>query len=427
MQSISRFFPLLSSQANIVITCHQKPDGDAMGSTLGLYHFLIQLGHKVTVISPTNWADFLNWMPGVDKVINYDYNRQKSQAIIDEATIIFCLDFNILHRTKNMETPLAKAKCIKVLIDHHEQPQEEAFDYGISLTSKSSTCEMVYDFIVDAGYKDKINLDVAKCLYTGVMTDTGSFRFPSTKASVHLMVAHLKEIGLEHSEIHSNIFDCSLENRLRFTGFALVNRMEVLYQYNTAIFYIYSQDLRQYDIKTGDTEGLGQPRCSRPSRRRRSACASAPTRSARSRGWPPGCTPTAATSRSCTSSPAVMPCACCCRTWTSHCPRCAVSGSRTQQAQRACRTRLGRRRRCRCRPRGSTGRRSRPGQSRPTTSMSSSSFTVPARNTATTVGKIAGKPPSGRSLLPERPGAEPARSAGTVRAAPRNPKSMSPV
>ncbi len=256
MQSISRFFPLLSSQANIVITCHQKPDGDAMGSTLGLYHFLIQLGHQVTVISPTNWADFLNWMPGVDKVINYDYNKIKAQAIIDEATIIFCLDFNILHRTKNMETPLAKAKCIKVLIDHHEQPQEEAFDYGISLTSKSSTCEMVYDFIVDAGYKDKINLDVAKCLYTGVMTDTGSFRFPSTKASVHLMVAHLKEIGLEHAEIHSNIFDCSLENRLRFTGFALVNRMEVFYQYNTAIFYIYSADLKKYDIKTGDTEGL---------------------------------------------------------------------------------------------------------------------------------------------------------------------------
>jgi phosphoesterase RecJ-like protein len=155
-----------------------------------------------------------------------------------------------------LEKPLENAKCIKVLIDHHEQPQEEAFDYGISLTSKSSTCEMVYDFIVDAGYKDKINLDVAKCLYTGVMTDTGSFRFPSTKASVHLMVAHLKEIGLEHAEIHSYIYDSSLENRLRFTGFALVNRMEVLYQYNTAIMYIYSQDLKQFDIKTGDTEGL---------------------------------------------------------------------------------------------------------------------------------------------------------------------------
>lgn len=256
MQSVNNFFPLLSSPSNIVVTCHQKPDGDAMGSTLGLYHFLVQLGHNVTVISPTNWADFLSWMPGVDKVLNYDANKQKAQGIISEANIIFCLDFNILHRTKNMEQPLTDAKCIKVLIDHHQQPQVEAFDYGISLTTKSSTCEMVYDFIVESGNKDKINLDVAKCLYTGVMTDTGSFRFPSTTASVHYMVAHLKELGLEHSEIHSNIFDTSLENRLRFTGFTLLNRMEVLYEYNTAVMYIYSQDLKRFNIKTGDTEGL---------------------------------------------------------------------------------------------------------------------------------------------------------------------------
>ena len=256
MEAIDRFYPLLNTPSNIVITCHQKPDGDAMGSSLGLYHFLIQLGHNVTVISPTNWADFLNWMPGVDNVINYEQFKHKAQTIIDEAAIIFCLDFNILHRTKHMEKPLAAATCIKVLIDHHQQPAEDEFTYGISLTNKSSTCEMVYDFIVASGHKDKINIDVAKSLYTGVMTDTGSFRFPSTTASVHLMVAHLKELGLQHSEIHSNIFDSSLEGRLRFTGFALLNRMEVLYEYNTAIMYVYSQDLKRFDIKTGDTEGL---------------------------------------------------------------------------------------------------------------------------------------------------------------------------
>ena len=256
MESIECFFPFLNTPANIVITSHQKPDGDAMGSSLGMYHFLLQLGHRVTVISPTNWADFLDWMPGVEKVINYEYNKIKAQDIIDKAEIIFCLDFNILHRTKHLEMPLLKANCIKVLIDHHEQPQEEAFDYGISKTSKSSTCEMVYDFIMDSGHADKINLDVARSLYTGVMTDTGSFRFPATSASVHLMVAHLKNLGLEHTEIHSNIFDSSLENKLRFTGFAFLNRMEVLYEFNTAIIHIYSQDLKRFDIKTGDTEGL---------------------------------------------------------------------------------------------------------------------------------------------------------------------------
>jgi len=256
MQPIAQFFSLLNTPTNIVITTHQKPDGDAMGSSLGLYHFLIQLQHKVTVISPTNWADFLNWMPGVNKVINYDYNKYKCQTIIEEAAVVFCLDFNILHRTKNMEQPLLNAKCIKVLIDHHQQPQEEAFNYGISDTTKSSTCEMVYDFIVASGNAHLINLDVARSLYTGVMTDTGSFRFPSTTASVHLMVAHLKELGLEHAEIHSNIFDSALESKLRFTGFALLNRMQVFYEYNTALMFIYSEDIKKFDIKTGDTEGL---------------------------------------------------------------------------------------------------------------------------------------------------------------------------
>ncbi|MFP5042735.1 DHH family phosphoesterase [Parasediminibacterium sp. JCM 36343] len=256
MQSIEHFYPLLSKPSNIVVTCHQKPDGDAMGSSLGLYHFLTLLNHQVTVISPTNWADFLNWMPGVGSVLNYESNKQKAQEIIDCADILFCLDFNILHRTKHLEKPLTDAKCIKVLIDHHEQPQEEAFDYGVSNTAKSSTCEMVYDFIMTSGYGNLLNIDIATCLYTGVMTDTGSFRFPSTTASVHRMVANLKDLGLQHSDIHSNIFDCSLENKLRFTGFALVNRMEVLYEYNTALMHVYSQDIKRFDIKTGDTEGL---------------------------------------------------------------------------------------------------------------------------------------------------------------------------
>jgi phosphoesterase RecJ-like protein len=256
MQQIQEFYPQLQQPQKVVITCHQKPDGDAMGSTLGLYHFLIQLGHEVTVISPTNWADFLEWMPGVNKVVDFERFREKSIGLINSAQIIFCLDFNILHRTKNMEPYLAAAKCTKVLIDHHEQPQAEAFNFGISSTYKSSTCEMVYDFIMDSHHSDKINLDVATCLYTGVMTDTGSFRFPSTTASVHKMIAHFKELGLQHTPIHDNIYDNSLENRLRFIGFALSNRMEVLYEYNTALMYIYKEDLKKYNIKTGDTEGL---------------------------------------------------------------------------------------------------------------------------------------------------------------------------
>ena len=256
MQPIQEFYPQLNTPSRVIVTMHQKPDGDAMGSALGLYHFLKALGHSVTVISPTNWANFLDWMPGIEQVVDFEKNREKAKKLISETEILFCLDFNILHRTKNMEPFLADATCCKVLIDHHQQPQESEFTYGISDTSKSSTCEMVYDLIINSGHANLLNSEIAECLYTGVMTDTGSFRFPSTTASVHTMVAKLKETGLNHTKVHDHIYDNFLENRLRFIGYALLNRMEVLYEYNAALMYITRPDLNRFDIKTGDTEGL---------------------------------------------------------------------------------------------------------------------------------------------------------------------------
>ena len=142
------------------------------------------------------------------------------------------------------------------MIDHHQQPQVEIFKYGISDVTKSSTCEMVYDFIVGSGHQDKIDLDTAQCLYAGVMGDTGSFRFPSTTLSVHKMVADLKSKGLEHTLIHEAVYDNFLENRLRFLGHVLLNRLQVFYEQNAALIAIPWKDLVKYDIKTGDTEGL---------------------------------------------------------------------------------------------------------------------------------------------------------------------------
>ena len=235
---------------------HQKPDGDAMGSALALYHLLFKLGHKVQVIAPTNWAAFLDWMPGVDLVWDYEKSKLESEACIKAAEWLFCLDFNVLYRTKNMETVLTEAGATKILIDHHEQPQVEAFDFGISNTAKSSTCEMIYDFIKESGHHDKIDPEMASCIYTGLMTDTGSFRFPSTTASVHLAIADLKELGLDHSQVHEYIYDSNSEERLRFLGNALLKRMEVLYEFNTAIMVIPKSDLLSFHTKTGDTEGL---------------------------------------------------------------------------------------------------------------------------------------------------------------------------
>jgi phosphoesterase RecJ-like protein len=256
MQPITELIPLLQKPRTIVIVMHQKPDADAMGSSLGLSHILIALGHQVSVISPTNWAEWLGWMPGAEKVIDYELNTVRSNELLNQADWIFCLDFNVLHRTRKMAEPIRKAHGIRILIDHHQQPESEAFAYGISDTSKSSASEMVFDFIESASLGARINQAVAECLYAGVMTDTGSFRFSSASASVHRMVAVLKDTGLDHSKVHENLFDNFLENRLRFIGHALLNRMEVMYEYNTALISIPWKDLVKFQIRTGDTEGL---------------------------------------------------------------------------------------------------------------------------------------------------------------------------
>jgi bifunctional oligoribonuclease and PAP phosphatase NrnA len=256
MQPIQEITSQLTTPKKIAITMHQKPDADAMGSALGLYHFLRQFGHEVYVVSPTNWARWLDWMEGVKEVLDYELGKNKADAVLESVDWLFCLDFNHLNRTKNMAAKLAELKAVKILIDHHEQPDKAAFQYGICNPAKSSTCEMVYDFIVQSGHRDKINTYVAECLYAGVVADTGSFRFSSTHASVHHMVAYLKEQGLDHTKVHEGLYDNYLENRLRFLGHVLCNRMEVFYEVNTALIAIPKTDLLRYNIKTGDTEGL---------------------------------------------------------------------------------------------------------------------------------------------------------------------------
>jgi phosphoesterase RecJ-like protein len=246
----------LHQPQKVVITTHQKPDADAMGSSLALGHYLRKKGHEVSVISPTNWAGFVDWMPGTALVINYDQHQQKSKQLLTQADLLFCLDFNIFHRTKSMTEVLYSLSCKKVLIDHHQEPDVASFTFGVSDTSKSSTCEMIYDFIVGANDADLIDQDIAECIYAGVVGDTGSFRFASAHAGVHAMVADLKRRGLDHGKIHEGLYDNFLENRLRFIGHVLLHRMEIFYEHNTALIAIPKSDLVKFNIRTGDTEGL---------------------------------------------------------------------------------------------------------------------------------------------------------------------------
>jgi bifunctional oligoribonuclease and PAP phosphatase NrnA len=256
MKAIQEIFPLLTKPHKVVITTHQKPDADAMGSSLALKHFLVQFGHSVTVISPTNWAGWVNWMPGAKEVMDYEMDKPKAEKVMDDAEWLFCLDFNIFHRTKTMTEKLKQLTCTKILIDHHQEPDAASFDYGASDTSKSSTSEMIYDFIVDSGHSDKITEEVGECIYAGIVGDTGAFRFQSAHAGVHRLVSELKTKGLKHESIHDKLFDNFLENRLRFIGHVLLNRMEVFYEYNTVLIAIPKSDLLKFHIKTGDTEGL---------------------------------------------------------------------------------------------------------------------------------------------------------------------------
>jgi phosphoesterase RecJ-like protein len=195
-------------------------------------------------------------MPACDEVIDYEYSTDKAKSVLDKADMLFCLDFNTLSRTRQMANKLNELQCIKILVDHHQEPSTEVFDYGISDTSKSSTSEMIYDLIIASGNGKRINQEIAQCLYAGVMTDTGSFRFASTTAAVHRMVANLMETGFDHTQIHENLFDNFLENRLRFIGHVLQNRLEIYYEYNAALISVPWKDLVKFDIKTGDTEGI---------------------------------------------------------------------------------------------------------------------------------------------------------------------------
>lgn len=256
MLSLNDLKEKLASKQRIVITTHYKPDGDALGSSLALYHWLVKHGHDVKLIAPSDYPSFLSWMPGQENVIVYTAQQASSDQIIDTADIIFCLDFNHLSRIHEMGHAVRQSNALKVMIDHHLSP--EGFDDVRHWDPKAAaTAQLVYDFIVNRmDDRAHITADIATSLYTGIMTDTGSFRFSSTTAEVHLIIADLITLGAQNAKIHEQVFNSSSEERLKFLGFCLLNRLEVVPEYNAAFFAISAEDLKQFNVSTGDTEGL---------------------------------------------------------------------------------------------------------------------------------------------------------------------------
>ncbi|MCB2379354.1 DHH family phosphoesterase [Hymenobacter sp. BT635] len=257
MSTISDLKELLAQPRQIFITTHHKPDADALGSSLGLAGYLRKKGHHVTVVTPSDYPSFLAWMPGNDEVIVYEPRQNDAQVreIIGTAEVIFCLDFSCLGRINEMGEYIRSAPGTKVLIDHHLEPEQFA-DLDFSNPKAAATAELVFEVIRDLGDQDLIDVGIGESLYAGIMTDTGSFRHPSTSRNVHLIIAELLNAGIDLSSVHRRIYDSHSEMRLRFLGFVLKDKLVVLREYNTAYIAITQDELRQYQSKTGDTEGL---------------------------------------------------------------------------------------------------------------------------------------------------------------------------
>lgn len=253
-KDIQAITELLAIPKKIAIIPHRSPDGDAMGSTLGLYHFLLKLNQQPVVIAPNDFPEFLAWLPASETVLIFENDRANCTQILNDAELVFTLDFNALHRTGEMEQVLSKLSVPMIMIDHHQLPDSYA-TFTYSDTSFGSTCEMIYNFIVLLNQKSLIDKTIATCLYTGILTDSGGFRFPKTTGTTHRIVAEFIELGVENTEIPTLLFDNNSYERLQLLGRALQN-MKVLFDKKTSYITLSQKELDEFKYVKGDTEGI---------------------------------------------------------------------------------------------------------------------------------------------------------------------------
>jgi len=247
---------LLSSPKKIVITTHKGPDGDAIGSSLGLLHLLKQLGHQVQIITPNGYAKFLHWLPGNDDVITYDGNELEANKLTSEADLIFLLDYSHLSRIATFASAVSKSKATKIMIDHHQDPDTDIAELIFSDTTACSTAQLVYEVMEAMAMTTYLNKAIAECLYVGIMTDTGSFKYASTTAKTHHIIAELINAGAENAKIHDLIYDNSSANRIKLLGYCLNEKLRLYPENNAAIISLTDEELKRFEFKKGDTEGF---------------------------------------------------------------------------------------------------------------------------------------------------------------------------
>lgn len=256
MKDINALKAFLDTPKKVIITTHSNPDADALGSSLGLYHFLKGRGHDVDVVTPTDYPQFLHWMQGNEEVIVYDDTKaDRIKTMINQTDLICCLDFNGMGRIKSLGPLVAQSPAKKLLVDHHLNPEEFA-DFELWDKTAAATAELIYDLILLLDGKEEITVGIAEALYAGIMTDTGSFKHNSTSAKIHRTVAELMDIGVDINRVSRLIYDTNSLNRLRFIGYALMEKLVVDAENKVAYFVINAEEHERFHLKSGDTEGL---------------------------------------------------------------------------------------------------------------------------------------------------------------------------
>lgn len=251
---------------HVVLLTHQSPDGDAMGSSLAMYHYIKSLGKEAHVIVPNAFPEFLAWMPGADSVLLYDSQKAQADTYLEAADLVICTDFNAPSRIGALGDKMLSLTCPKVMIDHHLHPSDFA-DFIVSIPEASSTCELVYEVLMNSqdplakrplsnSEASNTQRSIAQCLYTGLMTDTGNFSYNSNRPQIYPMIATLIEAGVDKDAIYNAVFNQYSVDRMKLVGYCLYQKMRVFPEYHAALIYLNRKELYRFNFQKGDAEGI---------------------------------------------------------------------------------------------------------------------------------------------------------------------------